>query len=314
MSLLSDEVHVSGWALATQRGSTLRGVRFEPREGIRRSSVLIAPGFCQTMVSYAPLARYLARLGFTVYRFDLTDHAGISDGEMPEARLTKFVRDIRQATEHVMGLEGECHVIAASLSARAAFRAFAESGAPRPNSITGLLPVVDFRFTVDAAVGRDLVAAEVAGLNQQLTFPLWGYDVPMAVISDAVEANLHTVSSTVEDIRRLSPPVTLIGGADDDIVSANDLAAVAEAVLSPERLMLLQDLAHRSINPPALRAIAQAIGRDLISGASNAATAAELDDRNLSMRELRETIVFERGWLRAPQFPSSVPKMLEQAL
>lgn len=297
MLAFDGEISIEPWMLETASRKVLRGVVTEASQAANRPAVLIVPGLCQTLVGYGPLARYLARLGFRVYRFDFTNHAGISDGEMFAARLSAFVDDINAATDFVTKVEGSCHVVASSLAARAAFRAFANRIGTPPASITGLLPVVNFASTVHHSVGQDLVSETLNGRCDGPTFDLWGYELDVAVIADAIAADMHTLASVIVDLDRLASPLTLIGGEEDDIIAPSDLAKAAASSRHPIDLMMLPALTHRSVTPPALRAIAQAIARHLLGDEPSSLDDA-LDCQNLSVRELRETMVFDREWLR----------------
>lgn len=229
--------------------------------------VLMPSSYSKQIRHYAILSAYLNRHGFDTFRFDLTNHVGMSDGEIRQFSMSSMVDDIKAVVSAEAGTSSVAaagygvSMVAFSLSARAAIRAWAELG--RAEQLVLVMPVVNPRATLLEAAGVDVFAQTfLDGVRAgDGVLEVMGYDVGWEFGVDGLASRLADLADTAEDLDAVSAPIATIFGSADEWVVADEVTSVLRLDQFPERTTLLiegasHDLAH---NPPVLRLLTEAM-------------------------------------------------------
>jgi pimeloyl-ACP methyl ester carboxylesterase len=125
-----------------EAGRRLATLSMRRRDLEPHALIVLPPGYERRIHHYSVLARAFADNGYEVLRFDLSNHLGLSDGEIAEFTMSSFEQDVRGILGWDRVLAGlPVVVVASSLSARAATRAIL-AGAPVAGCVM-VLPVAD---------------------------------------------------------------------------------------------------------------------------------------------------------------------------
>lgn len=210
--------------------------------------VVIPPGYGETKRDALSVAYYLAKNGFNVIRYDATDHVGESDGEIVNATLGRFKRDLIATLDYLERTFGtrRVGVVASSLAKRVAIKAAAED--KRIALLIGLMGVVDLRETLRAVYKEDMVASCLAGKRWGVTDVL-GFEVSGRFLETAIAERYHDLETTKEDMLKLDVPVVFLVAENDAWVRLDDVRVVLESthrqlnemVVIPETLHRLEE-------------------------------------------------------------------------
>lgn len=193
-------------------------------------------------------AAHLVANGFTVVRFDPTNSAGVSDGNIADFTLTGLFDDLRRVASWAIGAFAvpTIGVFAISLSARAALRAAAAEG--------GLLRVVgsvacvaDVRATLDAVThGRDPLQRWHAGELPDLesTGVVFGRLIRVRGLESLIYDGWATARSAAEDLAAASATRFVnVHGVRDPVAAAGHVLT-AFAAARDSRVVLLPTAGH----------------------------------------------------------------------
>ncbi len=191
-----------------------------------RPWVVVAPKYGETKKNNLQTAYYLAHNGVNVLRFDLANHVGESDGQMPLFTIPGAVDDIIAAYDYLekeIGISG-AGLLANSLSARMAIRATASD--PRIAYLVSLVGVVNVQRTLTIVYQEDVVANFIAGKRWGVNDVL-GFDIDFENFLGALVASgLHTLEGTASDLTRIQVPVGFLSAQNDAWVDLADVEAV----------------------------------------------------------------------------------------
>jgi len=132
------------------------------------------------------------------------------------------VDDIKIATKYVVKKYGNYNLLATSLSARAAIRAFTDIPIP---SWTGLLmPVVNAGLTIDLASDAKPYTKWITGIDRELTTgdEVDGFFVRRGFIARSLDADLLSPEGTFQDLIGSSAQFCAFFSTDDAWVDANE--------------------------------------------------------------------------------------------
>ncbi|MEA2493920.1 MAG: hypothetical protein QOJ29_1831 [Thermoleophilaceae bacterium] len=279
-------------------GRRIVGLCCAPPTAAAAGTVVIAPGYQRGIQHGSVLSRQLVRAGFRTVRFDLTDHVGLSDGNVRDFTLSSVATDVRTvlaASAHRW--PGPLHLIASSLAARAAVRALARDSklAAALERAVLVLPVIDAEHTLTRAIGTNVLAEWRTGAvtDRDELCDVLGHQVRYRFCEDALAQRLDGAAATVKELTSLCCAVTAIAAERDDWVRLDDVHAAMGTPAEAERETLVieassHDLAH---NPPAMRL--------LLDTVLSALAPARVDwPDELTFEEIVETVRTERGWKR----------------
>lgn len=229
--------------------------------------VLMPSSYSKQIRHYAILSAYLNRHGFDTFRFDLTNHVGMSDGEIRQFSMSSMVDDIKAVVSSEAAVSSQARagygvsMVAFSLSARAAIRAWAELG--RTEQLVLVMPVVNPRATLLEATGIDVFAQTFLDRVRagEGVLEVLGYDVGWEFGVDGLASRLADLADTAQDLDAVTAPIATIFGSADEWVATDEVTSVLRLDQFPERTTLLiegasHDLAH---NPPVLRLLTEAM-------------------------------------------------------
>jgi pimeloyl-ACP methyl ester carboxylesterase len=196
----------------------------------RAPVVVLGPGFCRRMRHVGAIAFYLAANGAVVYRFDLLDHVGLSEGELPDFGLTSALVSAEAVIEFACAAERTDTVVAVgvSLMSRPLIRLAVSD--QRISRLIMLAGVVDVKHTVHRALGGEYLDMREEDLPARVMFERHGIG-SVAFHRDAYAADWVSVDRTFEELRQVRCPVVAIQPSDDEWV---DVRTVSRLFSAPE--------------------------------------------------------------------------------
>lgn len=191
-----------------------------------RKFAVMAPKYGETKKNNLQLAYELVANGMSVLRFDLTNHIGESEGDMPKFTLPGAVSDIVASIEYLERKHGatDIIVVASSLSARCALRAAVLT--PRLSRVVCLVGVVNLQRTICEVYKEDIFGTYVAGRRWGLT-DILGFNIEAEhFMQAAIDADLHDGAGTIRDLERLQVPIEYFYAEKDAWVSFEEVNAM----------------------------------------------------------------------------------------
>ena len=233
--MIADSSHVQAGQLRTDF------INFPNRSGLRvaacldhagdltgRPWVVVAPKYGETKKNNLQLAYYLAANGLNVLRFDQTNHLGESEGRMQDFSLPGAVDDIHGCLDYLAAQfqVASAVLVSNSLSARCAFRAAARDA--RISRVISVVGVVNMQSTLREVYREDIFGTYLAGRRWGLT-DILGFDINGEIfLGTAVEAGMHDLAGTIEDIARLRVPLVYFYAMNDVWVAHEDVLRATE--------------------------------------------------------------------------------------
>jgi SAM-dependent methyltransferase/alpha-beta hydrolase superfamily lysophospholipase/ribosome-associated toxin RatA of RatAB toxin-antitoxin module len=215
------------------------------------TAVVVPPGYGETKRDGIPVAYYLAKNGFRVFRYDATDHVGESEGDMTRITMTSQKNDLLATLDYLQerfGME-RFAVVASSLAQRVAIKAAAEDS--RIKLLVGVVAVVDLRATLKAVYHEDMIGEVAAGRGKDI-YEVLGFEVSQEYHRSAIRDRFHDLSTTIEDLQHVSIPVVFFVAERDAWVRLEDVRLVVEATSgsSPRELHVLPNAMHQLFENP----------------------------------------------------------------
>lgn len=235
--------------LRSRQGQTIRGLIHRPGASGSEPAVIVAvSGMGMPLRQTLRPAAHLVVNDFTVIRFDPTNSAGLSDGDIADFTLTGLFDDLCLVVSWAADTFAvpEVGVFAVSLSARAALRAAtAEAGLLR--IIGSVACVADVRATLGAVTdGGDPVIRWCAGelLDRESTGTVFGRLVRVRGLDSLICDNWIDARSADRDLAAAPATrfVNVHGVRDRVVAGASVLSAFAAA--RDSRVVLLPRAGH----------------------------------------------------------------------
>jgi len=242
--------------VSDRAGRNLAVLTAEPPREEQRGAVVIATAYERRIHHYAGFSHALVSRGLATLRFDLSNHVGLSDGDIVDLTMSSIASDVGAALQDAATRFPELPItlLAPSLTARASLRALADI----PNSVKGaalILPVVDVQATIAAASGTDLLGDHRRGaIADDRLLRVVDHDVATSFSHDAWDARWIGLESTITDVERAAVPMRAIVAERDDWVDAGDASRVLTRPGSQATVLEASshDLAH---NFPIMREV-----------------------------------------------------------
>lgn len=188
--------------------------------------IIMVPQFEGTVRQNLLPMLYMINNGFSVLRFDFTDHCGNSDGTIEEFTLSAGLADLECVIEAVggelPGTDAGLVLFTASMSSRLAFRHLSR-GAGKVDVLLSLVGVVDVASTTKVVTGHDV--------RSLISDPEHRYGYGKAVkhvfngdrwMRDLLDAKWAFVADAREEIDKMVTPTILIAAEADDWVDIDD--------------------------------------------------------------------------------------------
>jgi len=281
-------------------GRTVVGfLDYTGQSSVRTPVVIIPPGYGQTKTDLVPLSYPLAKSGFSVLRYDHTDHVGESDGEIVSSSMESMREDLEGALDYVKSelRAPKLGVAAHSLAFRNVLKVASEDN--RIDFLCSILGIVDIRRALEVIYAQDIVALSLSGVRWGIT-DLLGFKVDAdRFLWSAIKRSLHSLEGAIQDAQKLSKPALFIVGEEDLLTKRaviEDLFNIVSA--SQKEIHVLPNTRHVFYeNPESQRAVAETVTR----GALRYLTGRELNgvEIDLCEREVAERSKWERDRFRA---------------
>jgi hypothetical protein len=239
------------------RGHALALLTSEPDTETRRNgAVVIASAYERRMHHYSAFSHALVSRGISTLRFDLTNHVGLSEGDIVDLTMTSIAEDIRAALDVASARFPDVPIVllAPSLTARAAIRVLSELPEPIAGAVL-VLPVVDVQATIAAAAGSDLLGDHHRGdVDDDGLFRVVDHDISTGFSHDAWDSGWIGLEGTINEIEHCSVELRSIVAERDDWVNVNDATRVLSRTGSQATVLeaTSHDLAH---NFPVMREV-----------------------------------------------------------
>jgi pimeloyl-ACP methyl ester carboxylesterase len=260
----------------------------------QRGVVVLPPGYERRIHHYAVLSDVLVRHGYRTIRFDLTNHVGLSDGEVADFTMSSISTDLSAVIAHARNQirDERLYVVAPSLAARAAFRVLSRDCAA--DGLVALLPVVDVRYTITRAAGSDVIGRWQAGdLASARYARVSKSDVGPRFPEDAVAEDWGGLDQGKRELAAVACPVVAIVAEHDDWVRTGDVeAAFEDEVRWPRRCVVMEASSHDlASNLPVLRLMLE-----LTVSSLDSLSETSRDVRVPDFNEFVELVTRERRW------------------
>lgn len=256
--------------------------------------VVIGTGMGGRMRNTGVIAQYLAANGATVYRYDVLDHVGQSDGDIDRFTVRAAVESLAATLETALRTEQVDRVtlLPVSIAAVAAYRLAPRE--PRVNRMVCMSGVVDLRETMARSLGADYPAWRLEDLPERVRFE--GYEIdPRHMWFESHATDWYGIDGTAAALARFPGPVVNVVGLEDEWVTVDEVRRAYDGMGHAPRLIVqLPHVAHTvSRNLVAMRAVLEELTRlalDLSDDAEVAAPTFEeiLDVRTQERRRERE--------------------------
>ena len=246
--------------------------------------VIPAP-YGETKINSLHIAYYLATNGFNVIRFDPTDHVGESEGDHLEYTMPKLKDDIISTVDYVAkkSPKAKVGIVAASLAARAAFKAVTEDS--RVSVLISLVGVVNTQYTLHRVQNEDLVGTYLSGKKWGITNVI-GHDVRLhQFLVECVEKKLHNLETTLEDLPNSKCPIVFLCGENDPWIDLNDSKKAIGSMPSDRREVHFISSMHRLKENPSE---AKRAFRLIVSAASKYLFEADMPPEKVAEPRARE--------------------------
>jgi acyl transferase len=210
----------------------------------------------------AVIARHLAENGFVVYRSDLRNHVGLSEGDIEQFSMTEALDGLRTVAEKVLETEkvSKLIVVPASLSFRLAIRMAAQD--ENVSGIIGLVGVVNTRYTLTQAFGTDFFALPRHEWPTYAEFEK--YRISSVTFGpDCVDEGWLEFDSCIDELEHVQCPVTNFCGGNDKWVRVEDIRRAFASSWSAGRVLVeMPDVEHElARNPVAVNDMLREVAR-----------------------------------------------------
>lgn len=281
-------------------GRTVVGfLDYAGQSSVKTPVVIIPPGYGQTKTDIVPLSYPLAKSGFSVLRYDHTDHVGESDGEIVSSSMESMREDLEGALGYVKSelRAPKLGVAAHSLAFRNVLRVASEDH--RIDFLCSILGIVDIRRALDAIYAQDIVALTQLGVRWGIT-DLLGFKVDAdRFLGSAIKQSLHTLEGAIQDAQKLTRPVLFIVGEKDVLTKREAIDDIFHMVSTSQKEMrVLPNTMHIFYeNMESRREVAETVVR----GALKYLAGRDVDGAKIDLceREVAERIEWERDRFRA---------------
>jgi alpha-beta hydrolase superfamily lysophospholipase len=276
-------------------GKRIVGLVCEPASGATNGSVVIPPGYERRIHHYAVLSRYLIRAGYRTIRFDLTNHIGVSDGDIVDFAMSSVASDVEAVLDDTRAnWPGErLFVVGPSLGGRGAIRVLSGRAV---DGVVLVLPVTNVMKTISQVSGQDVIALWRSHRNPEKMLRVGEHDVKFAFVRDVYDNGWAGVESTCDDLAKIGAPVYSFAAEGDDWVDLEDVRAAMSHVSRWSReLVLLEATSHElKQNPPAMRLLVELVLKSL----SEAVGIAVVPVAHFEFQEIVALGGIERAWAR----------------
>jgi acyl transferase len=190
--------------------------------------IVISPPLEKDIRSILVLMVYLINNGFNVFRYDHTYHNGNSTGKIADWTLSSGLSDMEEVVDFIknedsISTQGGFSFIGMSISSRVGFRYLAQNNGAM-DSFLSIVGVINMQHTIKGILDFDLINEFVAnpgkvwGVRKVLHYPI-SWD---KYCQDCIDNQFHNLETTIEDIKKINTPLSIIVAEDDQWVDINE--------------------------------------------------------------------------------------------
>ena len=244
-----------------RRGKTLVGYLDFSGDG-KRDLIVIPPAFGETKRDGLKLSYCLVKNGFTVLRYDATDHVGESQGEMHQASFSSMKDDLFSALDYLQTRfsASRIGICGTSLGIRVALKTAAED--KRIACVCGIVGLVDLRSSLKTIYHQDVIGEIIAGNYKGKTIDdIMGFEVSVDFALSAIKDGFCDLASTRQDMEKITVPVLMMNAENDPWIRADDVRSLCPAE-SNRHFALIPGAMHQINENPeaALFVLAKSVG------------------------------------------------------
>ena len=260
--------------------------------------VVIPPAFGETKRDGLKLSYCLAANGFSVLRYDATDHVGESQGEMQQASFSSMKEDLLSALDYLQSrfFVSRAGICGTSLGIRVALKAAAED--KRIACISGIVGIVDLRSSLKTIYHQDVIGQILEGKYKGKTIDdIMGFEVSVNFALSAIRDGFSDLESTRRDMDKITVPVLMMNAENDPWIRADDVRSLCPQE-SNRHFALIPGAMHQINENPeaALFVLAKSVGFCKLCLQNQHVSASDI--KFPSQEELGKQWLIEEGRLR----------------
>lgn len=212
----------------------------------RKPLIIIPPAFGETKTDSLSLSYFLVMNGFNVFRYDVTNHPGESDGDIFNFTLDNGKDDLLATVDlgkRELGSE-TIGVVAKSLAWRYSLKTAIQDN--RIKFILGIGGIVNLQGTLKAVYNEDILGAVLKKKYSgwKLT-DIFGFEVSRKFIENAISGNYHNVNSTRDDLKKNKIPLVFFQAEKDAWVEMKDIRKIIKGNESLFDLNVIKKALHQ---------------------------------------------------------------------
>lgn len=206
------------WECRNTHGQTIAVTADHARHEISLDTpiIVVIPGFGSTQTDYVPLSFYLAANHVRMLRYDHSNHAGQSEGNILQITLRNMQADLESVLDfvHTTWPAAPMALLAEDIAARVAVKVMARSTSA--DRLFLLNPVLDLETALSLIDRSNVIEAYRQG-HRRGVVNLWGFNVNFdKFIGDAITGEYVDLASSRTDFAHLAaPPVILVSPRKD---------------------------------------------------------------------------------------------------
>lgn len=198
-----------------KKGRKVSGVLDIASDKLAGNFIVIPPAYGETKEESIWLAQYFTSNGFSVVRYDASNHLGESDGSMQNCTLQNMYEDLSE-TMDVLFSRFEVKfmgIVASRLATLVAIKTAANDS--RVQFLTCISPVPDLQAALKRVYSDDLVEEFKKG-KRWGTRDILGYPVNSdTFLEDAIANEYHSFSSLCNKMSSIKAPILALTAQDD---------------------------------------------------------------------------------------------------
>ena len=252
--VLDDPIISHGFSFTNSENKKIVGVHDHLRSTCHVAPIMIVvPAYGETKRDCLTIAYYLAKNGFNVFRCDLTNHVGESDGDMEFATLSGSTNDFIDIVGYIRKKyqKNKIGVVSNSLGARAVIKA--ATIRTDFEVLINVVAAVNVQETLNSVYAENLFE-DVLQKKLCSHYDVLGHYVDSNYLVDGVEAGYYDLDSTIEDVSTIDIPQVYINAENDVWVDKKDVREVCKSSRALTESYEIKDSMHQIYeNPKAVR-------------------------------------------------------------
>jgi acyl transferase len=234
---------VSSGYIAKNDSSQIFYLALEQRTEPRANVILIPPYGTSVHDSFL-LTYYLYANNFNIYRFDPTNHVGMSSGSIKNYKLSQVENDLETVFNFFKArINKPLVLVAPSLSAPVAWKF--SSYTPEISSVVSLVGVVDVSDTVEKAGKFSMKPYRDEHLIGEEYQEIFGYNVlAYQFINDIDSKGYGSLQDTIKNISLINTPLYMIVSENDEYVDLKKAKKCFEFCKPNSEFIVIEKASH----------------------------------------------------------------------